>query len=62
MVRMEVIAAGEAKVRAENDLARMRDALAAAEEDGKGLEAKVSCLTVDRTSLLLELETSKDDM
>ena len=61
MVRMEAIAAGEAKVRAEDDLARMRDALAAIEEDGRGLE-KVARLTVDRTSLLLELETSKDEV
>ena len=34
VARLAAIAAGEAKARAEDDLARMRDALVAAEEDG----------------------------
>ena len=46
---------GEAKARAEDDLAKMRDALAIVEEDRQGLEAEVGCLTVEQTSLLLEL-------
>ena len=40
----------------------MRDALVGAEEDGRGLEAEVACLTVERTSLLLELEISTDEV
>ena len=34
----------------------------AVEEDRRGLEAKVARLTVERTSLLLELETSRDEV
>ena len=37
---------GETKVRVEDDLTKMGD--------GRGLEAEVVCLTVERTSLLLE--------
>ena len=55
VARLVAMAAGEAKARAEDDLARMRDALAAVEEDGRGLEAEVTLLTVEQTSLLLEL-------
>ena len=60
--RMAAIAAGEAKARAEDDLARMRDALAAVEEDEQGMEAEVAHLTVEQTLLLLELETSRDEV
>ena len=35
MARLEAIAAGEAKARVEDDLARVRDALVAAKEDGR---------------------------
>ena len=56
------MAIGEAKARAEDDLTRDRDALAAAEEDQRRLEAEVSHLTVERTSFLLELETSRDEV
>ena len=56
------IVASEAKVRAEDDLARMRDALAAVEEDERGLEVEVARLTVEQTSLLLELKTSRDEV
>ena len=59
---LAAIAAGEAKARAEDDLARMREALAAVEEDRRGLKAKVSRMTVERTSLLLKLETSRDEV
>ena len=43
----------EAKARAEDGLARMRDALVAAEKDRRGLEVEVARLVVERTSLLL---------
>ena len=56
------IEAGKAKARAEDDLARMQDALAVVEEDGQGLKVEVAHLTVERTSLLLELEISRDEV
>ena len=56
---LATIATSKAKARVEDDLVRMRDALAVVEEDERGLEAKVVCLTVEQTSLLLELETSR---
>ena len=47
VARRATIVAGKAKARAEDDLSRMRDALAAVEEDGRGLEAEVARLTVE---------------
>ena len=46
-----VVAAGNAKVRAEDDLNRVQDALVVAEEDGCRLKAEVACLAVEQTSL-----------
>ena len=60
MARLASVAVGEAKARAEDDLTRVRDALAAVEEDGHGLEAEVARLKVERASLLLEVEASRD--
>ena len=62
MACLEVVVAGEAKARVEDDLTRVRDALAAVEEDGHGLEAEVTCLTVKRMTLLRELEASRDEV
>ena len=62
VARLAAIVAGEAKAMAEDDLVRMRDALAVVEEDGQGLEAEVALLTVERTSLLLEHEKSRDEV
>ena len=62
MARLATIATGEAKAREGDDLAKMRDALAAAKEDRQGLEDEVAHLTVKRMSLLLELETSRDEV
>ena len=47
MAHLAAMAAGEAKARAEDELARMRDALAATEEDKRRLEAEVFRLTVE---------------
>ena len=55
-------AANNAKTRAEDDLTRVLDALVATEEDGHRLEAEVARVAVKRTSLLLELEVSKDEV
>ena len=62
MARLAIIATGEAKAREGDDLAKMRDALAATKEDRQGLEDEVARLTVERMLLLLELETSRDEM
>ena len=62
VARLTAVVAGDAKARAEDNLTRARDALAVVEEDGRGLEAEVARLEVERTSLLLELEASKDEV
>ena len=60
MARLVITAAGDAKARVEDDLARVLNTLEAAKEDEHKSEAKITHLAVERTSLLLELETSKD--
>ena len=62
VVRLTAVGAVDAKVRAKDDLTQARDALAIVEEDGRRLEAEVARLVVNRTSLLLELEASKDEV
>ena len=62
MAHLAVVATGEAKAKAKDDLTRDRDALAAGEEDGRRIEAEFARLEVERTSLLLELEASKDEV
>ena len=47
MACLAAVAAGKAKVRAEDDLTRARDALAAAEEEGCGLKAEIARLKVE---------------
>ena len=43
-------------------LARVLDALAAAEEDGRESEAEIARLAIEKMSLLLELEASKNEV
>ena len=62
MARLTVAAAGDAKARVDDDLTRARDALAAVEEDMCRLKAEDTCLVIKRTSLLLEVEATKDDV
>ena len=50
MACLTVVAVGDAKVRAENDLNRVQDALVVAEEDGCRIKAEVARLAVERTS------------
>ena len=59
---LAAIVVGDAKVRVEDDLARVLDALVAVEEDERKSEAEIARLAVERTSLLLELEASKDEV
>ena len=53
---------GDAKVRVEEDLARVLNALAPAEEDMCRSKAENSRLAVEQSSLLPELEASKDEV
>ena len=62
VAHLTTVAVGYAKAKVEDDLNRVQDALAAVEEDGRKLEAEVSSLAVERTSLLLELGASKDEV
>ena len=69
VARLATVAAGNAKAKAEGDLARVKDVQAAAEEAKTVLEearhkadAEATCLEVDRTSLMLELGTAKDEV
>ena len=48
--------------RAEEDLVRVQEALAAAEEGRCKAEARTTCLEVEWTSLLLELRAAKDEV
>ena len=59
VTRLTVVAASDAKARVEDELTRVLDALAAAEEDKHRLEAEFVHLAVERMLLLLELEASK---
>ena len=59
---LAVTTAGDAKARVEDDLARVLDALVAMEKDGLRLEVEIAHLAIERTSLLLELEASKDEV
>ena len=59
---LAVTAAGDAKARVEDDLAQVLDALAATEEDGRRSKVEIAHLEVERTSLLLKLEASKDEV
>ena len=62
MARLAVITSSDAKVRVEDNLARVLDALAVAEEHGRRSEDEIAYLAVERKSLLLELEASKDEV
>ena len=53
---------GGARVRAEDDLARVRDALAVVEGAKRKAEAETARLEVEWTSLLLELGVAKDEV
>ena len=62
MARMDADAAGSARVKVESKLARVQNALAVTEEARRKVEDEASHLAVEQVSLLLELETSKDEM
>ena len=62
MARLATSMAGNARARADEDLARVQKALAAVEEGRHKVEAVTACLEVEVTSLLLELEATKDEV
>ena len=60
--RLAIVAAGDAKAWAENDLEKVRNALAVAKEAKCKVDAKTSLLEVEWTTLLLELRAVKDEL
>ena len=60
--RLAASAVGNAKVRAEEDLIRVQAALVAVEEGRPKVEAWTARLEVERTSLLLEIGATKDEV
>ena len=62
MARMDADAVGSTRAKVESKLARVQNALAVAEEARRKADDEVSCLTDEQISLLLELETCKDEM
>ena len=56
------IQGGNARARVESELARVQSALAAAKEARRKVDDKISRLTDERVSLLLELGTCKDEV
>ena len=55
VAQLAIVAIGEGKAWAEDDLAQAQGALAAAEEAKRKAEAESSLMEVERTSLLLEI-------
>ena len=53
---------GNAKARAENELARVQDALTVAEEAKRKVETEAAHLEVEHTSFLLEIGVVKDEV
>ena len=62
IARLATVATDDTKVRAEDNLARVQEALVIAEVARRKAKAKVSCLEVERTSLLLEVRVTKDEV
>ena len=59
---MTTVKASDKRAWAEDELARVQDALAVVEEARPKAESKVACLEVERTSLLLEVGATKDEV
>ena len=62
MASLAIAEASDAKERVKDDLTTTLYALVTTKEDGRKLEAEVTRLTIERTSLLLELEAFKDEV
>ena len=59
---LATVVAGDIKARIEDDLARVRDTLAVAEEAKHKAEAETAHREVEQTSLLLELGATNDEV
>ena len=59
---LAAVVAGDLKARAEEELARVRDSLEAAEDARRKDEVEAARLEVERTSLLLDIEAAKDEV
>ena len=62
MARMDADAARSARMQVESELVRVQNALAVSEEARRKAKDEASRLAVEPVSLLLELETSKDEV
>ena len=62
MARVDANEAGNAKVKVESELARVRNALAVAEEARRKAEDEASRLAYERVSLLLEIGSCEDEV
>ena len=62
VTRLVAVVAGDAKARAEKELARVREALVAVEEARRKAEVEAARLEVERAYLLLDIEAAKDDV
>ena len=56
------VTVGDAKVRAEDNLVRVKDSLVIAKEAKRNAEVEVARLEVERTSLMLEIGATKDEV
>ena len=62
VARLTAVVAGDSKAMVDDELSRALDALATTEEDRRRLEVELAHLAIERTSLLLELNESKDEV
>ena len=62
MARMDAAVAGSARTQVESELTRVHNALVVAEEARRKAEDEASRLAAEQVSLLLELETCKDEV
>ena len=62
MARMDADVAGSTRTQVESELARVQNSLVIVEEARRKAEDEASRLAVERVSLLLELETCKDEV
>ena len=62
VARLATFAVGNTKSRSKEELARVRDALVAAEEAKRKVEDELAYLEVERTSFLLDIRAAKDEV
>ena len=60
VTRLAAVLAGDAKAQTEEEMVRVRDALGSADEARHKAEAEDARIEVERTSLMLDIEVTKD--